>query len=468
MLMAALMLTGVTPVSAAIQQDAEKAVDRQMQEARQSVSSADAIKQLAHSHVKLTDAWTVPGASLSIQRVKKLIPELKNDTVDVAVLAKQLAAYNHRHAPRIHVDFRPDKAQEGAWVAVVRTSQGKAGGGNWSLSFDNNGSPYTGEARATLTYQNSDATGHGDTLGAAFVTSPDHPDRVLQGAAAYRWTLPKTGDAVTVSASYSEVKLDDLAEGYPFDIASSGKSTRIGLAYEHALEDHAASGSSIELGLDYHRSDSDAQLKIAGLTVPLVDYGFDHVDATLAWQGRRQMRRDQFRWRAGLQANLTGSEDDFHEMTAGSDRRYLIWHGDVSEWRRLPADWLLSARASGQYTSQTLIGCERFGAGGRSSVRGFDENIRTADTGASGTLELYTPEFAKGLRLLAFLDGATLHGNGAGDGSRNLASTGLGLRYYTDTFQFALDYAAILDEPDDVKRGPEGHRRWNVWGGCFF
>ena len=88
MLMAALMLTGVTPVSAAIQQDAEKAVDRQMQEARQSVSSADAIKQLAHSHVKLTDAWTVPGASLSIQRVKKLIPELKNDTVDVAVLAK--------------------------------------------------------------------------------------------------------------------------------------------------------------------------------------------------------------------------------------------------------------------------------------------------------------------------------------------------------------------------------------------
>lgn len=249
--------------------------------------------------------------------------------------------------------------------------------------------------------------------------------------------MPKTGDAVTVSASYSEVKLDDLAEGYPFDIASSGKSTRIGLAYEHALEDHAASGSSIKLGLDYHRSDSDAQLKIAGLTVPLVDYGFDHVDATLAWQGRRQMRRDQFRWRAGLQANLTGSEDDFHEMTAGSDRRYLIWHGDVSEWRRLPADWLLSARASGQYTSQTLIGCERFGAGGRSSVRGFDENIRTADTGA-------------------------------GDGSRNLASTGLGLRYYTDTFQFALDYAAILDEPDDVKRGPEGHRRWNVWGGCFF
>lgn len=155
-------------------------------------------------------------------------------------------------------------------------------------------------------------------------------------------------------------------------------------------------------------------------------------------------------------------------MTAGSDRRYLIWHGDISEWRRLPADWLLAARASGQYTSQTLIGCERFGAGGRSSVRGFDENIRTADTGASGTLELYTPELAKGLRLLAFLDGATLHGNGAGDGSRNLASTGLGLRYHTDTFQFALDYAAILDEPDDVKHGTEGHRRWNVWGGCFF
>ena len=99
-------------------------------------------------------------------------------------------------------------------------------------------------------------------------------------------------------------------------------------------------------------------------------------------------------------------------------------------------------------------------------MRGFDENIRTADRGVSGSIELYTPQLAPGLRLLAFVDAASL--SDAQLPAVDLVSGGLGLRYERGQVHLALDYAGILHEPESVKGDPAGHRCWNVWGGIAF
>ena len=100
------------------------------------------------------------------------------------------------------------------------------------------------------------------------------------------------------------------------------------------------------------------------------------------------------------------------------------------------------------------------------SVRCFDENIRTADNGVSGSVEFYTPE-KSGLRGIAFVDGARIK-NHHGNTATNLASTGLGIRYNTANFSLATDYAWVLSEPDHVKKDSAGHRRWNFWAGLSF
>ena len=77
-------------------------------------------------------------------------------------------------------------------------------------------------------------------------------------------------------------------------------------------------------------------------------------------------------------------------------------------------------------------------------MRGFDENIRTADRGVSGSIELYTPQLAPGLRLLAFVDAASL--SDAQLPAVDLVSGGLGLRYERGQVHLALDYAGILHD----------------------
>lgn len=90
------------------------------------------------------------------------------------------------------------------------------------------------------------------------------------------------------------------------------------------------------------------------------------------------------------------------------------------------------------------------------------------DNGLGGTIEFYTPEYAPGLRLLAFADGALLRDHAEGVENVRLASAGLGLRYQRENYALAVDYAKVLDEPESVKKGDAGHRLWNVRGSIYF
>jgi hemolysin activation/secretion protein len=116
----------------------------------------------------------------------------------------------------------------------------------------------------------------------------------------------------------------------------------------------------------------------------------------------------------------------------------------------MESGWLWSVRGQLQYSGSALISGEQFGLGGAASVRGTGERILSGDTGASMTLELTTPEVARGLRLLGFVDGgwlgsnntaATSSGKAASD---QLASAGLGLRYSLGWLNLSADWGHIV------------------------
>lgn len=449
------------PTEAARQQDAEKAVAQAAQPVPETISEKAAV--LAHSKVKVSSFNLSSNSVLTKEKIISLVPELGKDTIDVAKLGREIALYNQGGAIKIFANF---EQQGDGYRLHVNSATGKhVTAGIW---FSNNGNTYTGDWRGTVTYVNRNLTGRGDTLGAAVISSLDHAGDVRQGAVSYRFNLPKAADTMTISASLSDSKLSDLAKGYPFDISSTGKSARVGLSGQHYLANSSREKDYFDLGLSYHHSKSDASLTWGTLSVPFGKYSVNHLDTTLSFRHQDAGLSHRFHYGLGVQTNLTSDEDDFHEMTPGSDKHYYVFHADASYQKKLPGDWLFMARTMGQYTSQDLIGCEKFGAGGMDSVRGFDENIRTADKGISGSLEIYTPVCLKGLRALAFVDGASLRNNRSGSAGTDLASSGLGLRYSHENLRLALDYAWVLHEPDSVEHDPAGHRRWNFWGGFTF
>lgn len=461
--LSALLCLGAGTASAAVPQDAETAVRQAVQAGSQ--VPAEKAQELAHTTLHVTGVDVAAGSQLTKEKILQLVPELAKSEVNVAKLGRQIALYNtNGQALQLAVNFTQTAGGYRAKVAGIRGKRVDAG-----ISVSNNGSTYTGDWRGTVTYVDRNLSGLGDTLGAAVVSSLDHAGDVLEGAVSYRLPLAKAADTLTFSASASSSKLHDLSKGYPFDITADGESQRANLSYQHYLANSSREKDYWDFGTGWHHSKNNTDLTWGG-SYRIGHYDFSHLDGYLSFQHRDAGIRHSFGYGLGVQENITGDRDDFRKMNEGTDKHYTIFHANAGYQTKLGAgnSWLFGARLAGQYTDDELIGCEKFGAGGRDSVRGFDENIRTADRGISGSLEFYTPVYLKGLRALAFVDGASLHNNRKGYGNTDLASYGLGLRYNYEQLHLSLDYAFIAHEPDSVEHDPQGHRRFTFWGGISF
>ena len=140
---------------------------------------------------------------------------------------------------------------------------------------------------------------------------------------------------------------------------------------------------------------------------------------------------------------------------AAKDKYNIVRYG-FNYSRALPKGWQLRGTVSGQYTRDSLVPGEQFGAGGASSVRGFEEREISNDTGHLASLELYTPNLCTGIvqlaaqcRALAFYDSAYAARNNALAGEQleaSIGSVGLGLRLAIDRyFTLQMDYAQVVD-----------------------
>ena len=453
------------PSTEAAKTTAEEALEKQLESPVHETLSEKA-QRLAHSTVTLTGVDVADGSAYDKDKILLLVPQLKGDKVNVQDLSRTIALYNEEGAIKLHVNFQPDGDGYRAVVNAVTGKKVAVG-----VQFANNGNKYSGNWRGTTTYVNRNLTGRGDTLGAALVstTSLDKDSNVRQGAVSYRWNLPSSGDTLTFSASHSDSKLTNLSTTPLFDLSATGKSTRAGVSYQHYFKHSQRERDFLDFGLNYHQTDNSLALALPGGGGAKINYDLHHEDATVAFYHRDRGASHNFGYRFGLQGNVAGNKTDFKAMTADADTKYLIFHANANYLKRLSKEknsWLLNTRAAGQLANKNLISCEKFGVGGMDSVRGFDENIRTADNGVSGSVEFYTPE-KSGLRGIAFVDGARIK-NHHGNTATKLASTGLGIRYNTANFSLATDYAWVLSEPDHVKKDPAGHRRWNFWAGLSF
>jgi hemolysin activation/secretion protein len=117
-------------------------------------------------------------------------------------------------------------------------------------------------------------------------------------------------------------------------------------------------------------------------------------------------------------------------------------------------DWQLRLLANGQLTGDALVPGEQFGAGGSSSVRGFDERALSTDSGVFTNVELYTPTWCGAgqwqCRLLGFVDaayGARRHALPGEVDSTSISSAGFGLRFAAGSYaSVQIDVGHVLHE----------------------
>jgi hemolysin activation/secretion protein len=178
---------------------------------------------------------------------------------------------------------------------------------------------------------------------------------------------------------------------------------------------------------------------------------------TLGYSARTESDTSVWGYNADIAANLPGGPNndlesyrtESAEPARFTTARWKAVHGGINYGAPLMQTWLWSARAQFQYSPDVLISGEQFGLGGVGSVRGTStDRPISGDKGASGTVEINTPELQPGLRFLGFVDAGWL-GNNRPDGAAkpstdHLASVGLGLRYAREPFAISADYGRLV------------------------
>ncbi len=336
------------------------------------------------------------------------------------------------------VDANLDVVDEKAWRAM--------------LNLDNSGNSQTGKTQAGLVLQHANLWGR-DHLGSIqYTTTVEHPDQVSVYGLGYHIPLYSLGASVDLFASYSNVDSGVVSAGL-FDLGVSGKGATFGARYNHVLARRGSLEPRLVYGVDIKAYKND--VLFAGQ-----NFGNDVTVRPLSvtYTGNLTLDGDaQASFSLGALRNIAGgsrgSAPDFERARAGASDSYSMLRVSGAYSRMVLRDWQLRVLINGQWSGDALVSGEQFGAGGNASVRGFDERVLSADSGAFSNIELYSPDFCGAgrwqCRAVAFHDAAYGRRNKALPGelkSTSITSTGLGLRIAMgSSMNMQLDYGHVLN-----------------------
>ncbi len=445
--------------------EAEDALLREQRELQEEAARREAGLQVEKIVVPVEKVEIIGNERLSENNIRIILPELYKNKVSIHKLAQQLQMANESGAASFHADFH-DGSEPGKLAVTLTVKEGKHQ--YTSINIANTGNEYTGDWRSTINYINTNLSGRLDSLGVAWVTGLDHFNKVQQGAFSYRWFQPGDMSSWNISGGYAKADLGNVSpdelKGI-LDYTAKGESYNISARYQHYLAYTSRERDSWTVGLDYQRSVGRYGYTFYSTTPYSDSWVQDYrvTTASLSFQHLDRGPQHVFYWDAGFMGNLDSGGAVYQAVTPGCADRFTLIKGNLLYQYRTNSNWIFGTRWQGQYTRQHLVSLAQLGAGGQYTVRGFEERALSADYGIIGSLEIYTPEICKGLRLVAFSDFAAMANNNNANSisfaREKFASAGLGLRYTDENsgLSISLDYAKILN---DVSYRQVPHYHW--------
>ena len=330
-----------------------------------------------------------------------------------------------------------------------------------SLELNDRYSQNTTETRlnGSLRYENLWQKDH--SIGISFQVSPEdlNETKVVSGT----YVIPRmNGDYF---AAYGVISKSDIsAVG---DVSVVGNGVIVGARYIHPLPLVDNYYHSMTLGADY--KDFKETIRILGSDVgnnPIAYTAF-----SLAYDGTLNLASSQTQMNVGVNfapRGLGNSEEEFRNKRSFANPNYAYLRGDLKYTQKLPLNWALQAKLSGQLAGDPLISAEQFTIGGADSVRGYVESQALGDNGLFTSLELRTPplikhinnnafkDYIKELYAFTFVDAghvSTLKATPGQDKKSDLMSAGLGVKLKFSKGIFTnLDYAHALRDAGDIEK----------------
>jgi hemolysin activation/secretion protein len=380
---------------------------------------------------------------VSEKNIRASLPELQEGQApNFRTLAVQTAIANENPSKQVQASLKESDEPEKIDVKLlVKASDPLI----FSTSVANTGSEATGNDRLALVLGHSNLFDLDHQFSMAYTTSLERTQNVKQLGLNYRIPLYAQGGVIGMSYTSSDVV------GSFGSFNSSGAGETFGVNYNLYLPPLGGRRTYLSLALDEKLFNIS---KINGVEVPgQMQRGSRPL--TLGFTAKVESDKAVWGYNADIATNLPGSTGNTLAAYQTEDARIqtVDWsaaHLGANYLASMESGWLWSVRGQLQYSGSALISGEQFGLGGAASVRGTGERILSGDTGASMSLELTTPEVARGLRLLGFVDGgwlgsnntaATTSGKAASD---QLASAGLGLRYSLGWLNLSADWGHIV------------------------
>ncbi len=409
--------------------------------------------------------------------IRSSLPALREGVAPrVGDISANAQLANENPAKQVDIALRPGEKQGevDANVDVIDVRPLKA-----FLTFDNTGSPQTGNFRLGAGVQHANLFNRDNVGTFNYVTSPGKWKQISLYSGSYRVPLYSNGDSMDVIIARSDVSAG-TTQTVAGPLTFSGKGTVYGLRYNQLLARRAEYSQRIVYGLDYRAYKNNCTLGnfgVAGCGPAAVDITVRPISLTYSGNWARPGRISDFY--VALSHNIPGAvngkESNFNAARPspnggnGAPSRYNILRLGASMVNAFDSNWQVRLALSAQYTPDALVFGEQFGIAGETAVRGFLEREIARDTGYFAKLELYSPNLMGklipgegSLRGLLFYDVARAANNPLAGEDRqqtSIASIGAGFRWNIQrNFNLRFDLGRVIDAGGRKKSGDlRGH-----------
>ncbi len=374
------------------------------------------------------------------------LPELREGaSPNFKRLAVQTSLANDNPSKQLSVALK-ESAEADKIDATVQVRDSKP----WfvAANLSNSGNASSGKDRFTVSGGHNNLWRSDHQMVLAYTTSLQRPSDVRQWGLNYKIPFYGAHGTLGLSATKSDV-LGSFAT-----FTSTGVGQTKGINYTLANEPEGGRRSYFAISLD--------DRVFGAAVINGVAVGVDRRSRPLGVSYQVKNESDASLWSYNLDLSANLSSGDGNNATAyRSEYSNPVTGQGISKsaFRILRAGhqyssnfgkaWLWSLRSQLQWSNTPLISGEQLGLGGTNSLRGAPDRAISGDGGLISSLEITTPEVAKGLRFTGFVDAGWLRNRDA-DGLRrvssdSLASMGLGLRYGHEAgVSVSADYGRLL------------------------
>nr|WP_256347298.1 ShlB/FhaC/HecB family hemolysin secretion/activation protein [Pseudomonas sp. D2002] len=448
---------GVAQLNALLKTITERYIDKGLVTSRaylpqQDLSSGNLKVQVVEG--RLEGLKGAEGSGFSERQLAQVFPGKPGDVLNLREIEQMVDQLNRLPSNQAQMELAPGKAVGGSDVLVKNSAQKPWRAG---VSYGNDGQRSTGRQQAGTSFDWDNPLGLSDQLSlraghdVVSDTSKNSRNAMLNYNLPFGWW--------NLNYSYSESEYRSQAQANGFSFKQSGDSQNHQLRLERVIYRDALSKTSLSTGVSYlstHNYIEDSKLALSSNRISEAQFGINH--------GRRI---------GGAFLNIDlGMQDGIGAFDAQSNRdvkagqpdaRYRKYTATLSylqPFKLWDESFSFTSLMTGQHSEDVLFSPQRTSLGGQSSIRGYQDQSLTGDSGGYWRNDLRWTRpvtwswmhavFAEYGSSLGYDQGVISHGRYNPDQHGRMTSDALELFARGPNVAATVTFAHSLERPDAI------------------